>query len=111
MTPGRTFQDEHVYLPSLAVTGPALEGYRFTNCVISGPAMVALLGTPTITGVTFDLGNMPPEAMFVEVPEGRALLGVIGLVDVTIEACVMRQIAFVGPQSTIDQIRVSLLGL
>lgn len=110
MIDGKNFTREHVYLPSLAVRTPRLVGYRFTECVITGPAVVAIQDGTRIDHVTFDLQGSPPESMLIEVPEGRPVIGVLALADTTITECTLSNIAFIGPQSTLDLLRTSMMG-
>lgn len=107
---GMRYVGEVVYLPSLVVarTPPVLVAHEFVQCRLLGPAMVVLLDGWTLDTCQF-VGDL--DAMLVEVPQGRVVQGVIGLDHVTLRQCVIEAVGFIGPQRTLDRLRVGLMGL
>lgn len=94
-----TFEKEGVWLPLLAVHTlnagePVIKGKTFTDCVIQGPALVAVL-----PGTTFDSCNMgaasDPTSMLYA-PKGPQLVGAIGLEACSFVRCRFVQIAYTG---------------
>ena len=94
-----TFEKEGVWLPLLAVhtmnAGEAvIRGKTFTDCVIQGPALVAIL-----QGTTFDGCNMGAASdakSMLYAPQGDKLVGAIGLQDCRFVRCRFVQIGYTG---------------
>ncbi|WP_332659800.1 hypothetical protein [Brevundimonas sp.] len=108
-----SFEKEVVWLPLLAVHAmnagePAVRGKTFTDCVIQGPALVAVLD-----GVTFDACNMgaatDPRSMLFA-PQGPRLVGVIGLQDCRFVRCRFVQIAYTGSPDFLEEMSTRLSG-
>lgn len=107
-----TFEKEAVWLPLLAVhqmnsPDPIIRGKTFTDCVIEGPALVAL-----VQGVTFDSCNMglatDPSSLFYK-SQGSRLIGAIGMADCRFVRCRFVQVGFTGHHDAVDQMANELL--
>jgi hypothetical protein len=73
-------------LPDLVVTQDAIVGQTFENCVLIGPAVVALLGTTSFDSNVFDSPDV--EAALWHVPDGQqVIVGAVAFVDCTISHC------------------------
>lgn len=92
------FEKEAIWLPLLAVHQlnagePVLRGKTFTDCVIEGPALAAILD-----GCAFDGCNMgmvtEPASLFFK-PRGPIAVGAIGLAECRFLRCTFRQVGFV----------------
>jgi hypothetical protein len=72
-----------------------IEHVEFDDCEIQGPAVIA----PAGPNVSFEasLFHDPPEVMFIPIAENRRVVGVVGLSDVRIYNCRLRNIAIIGP--------------
>jgi hypothetical protein len=57
----------------------------FRNVLFLGPAVVTPLGSLTVIHDTCDAPS--PEAMFIQVPQGKPIVGVIGLRNNRFENC------------------------
>jgi len=79
-----------------------IENETFENALIVGPAVLAPLERVTIEGCLFD-GT--PESIFIEVPEGRRVLGVIGLRNTAFRKCEFRNIAILGTAKSVKGFR------
>ena len=100
-----TFEKEAVWLPLLSVhhlnTGETvIRGKTFTECVIEGPALVAL-----VDGVTFDGCNMGavtnPKSLFYK-GQGPVLVGTIAFADTKFVRCRFVQVGFTGHVDMVD---------
>ena len=106
-----TFEKEGVWLPLLAVhtmnAGESvISGKTFTDCVIQGPALVAVL-----EGTTFDSCNMGAASdarSMLYAPQGDRLVGAIGLKDCRFVRCRFVQIAYTGPTAFLKDMAQSL---
>jgi hypothetical protein len=93
---------EVVRLAELAAKSSSIEDVEFDDCELLGPAVVAPLENLTIDGSNFDA---PPEALFIEVEDGRYVVGVIALRNVTIRNCRIRNVAILGTRESIAAFR------
>jgi len=80
----------------------AIENATFENALIVGPAVIAPIDKTTIIDCTFD-GD--PDTIFIEVPEGRRVTGIIGLINTTFRKCEFRNIAIMGTAQAIQEFR------
>jgi hypothetical protein len=85
----------------------AIENALFENSLIVGPAVLAPLDRVTIQDCRFD---GPPETIFIEVPEGRKVMGVIGLRNTTFRKCEFRNIAIMGTPKAVREFRKGFPG-
>lgn len=94
-TGNREFRDEVVTISSLTVVSPVIEGYRFVNCRVVGPAVLGIVDGVTFAHCTFD-GEF--SALFWEVnPDERPLVvGAVGLKDTEFVSCVFQSIGIAG---------------
>lgn len=94
-----SFEKEAIWLPLLAIhTLNAGQGVirdkTFTDCVIEGPALVAVL-----EGTTFDacqMGAATDMKSMLFAPQGSHLVGAIGLQQCRFVRCRFAQIAYTG---------------
>ncbi len=84
-----------------------IEDQKFENALIVGPAVLAPIDRATIEDCTFD-GT--PDSIFIEVPEGRRVLGVIGLKNTSFRRCEFRNIAIMGTPKAIRGFRKGFVG-
>lgn len=82
-----------------------IENEDFENALIVGPAVIAPLERVTIADCSFD-GD--PTSLFIEVPENRFVLGVIGLRNVTFRKCEFRNVGIMGTALSVAQFRQGL---
>ena len=107
-----TFEKEAVWLPSLAVhhmnAGKTfIEDKTFTECLIEGPAVMAVMN-----GTTFDGCNMGvagnPRTLLLQ-PLGDMIAGVVGMSNCRIVRCRFVQVGFTGWPELLKQIEENLL--
>lgn len=107
-----TFEKEAVWLPSLAVhhmnAGQTfIEGKTFTECLIEGPAVMAVMNN-----TIFDTCNMGvaenPKTLLLD-PRGDMIAGAIGMSNCRFVRCRFVQVAFTGAREMLDQIEKDLL--
>ena len=75
------------------------------NAIIVGPAILAPLERVEIRNSSFE-GD--PDALFIEIPEGRGVIGVIGLKNVEFDDCEFRNIGIAGTPESISRFRAGL---
>jgi len=103
-----TFQNEALWLPLLAVhhwnAGQmAIEGKTFTDCVIEGPAVVAVMD-----GTTFDacaMGTTSDVRTLLYRPVGDKMAGVVGLSRCRFVRCRFVQIGFTGSEDLLTELQ------
>ncbi|WP_419756094.1 hypothetical protein [Brevundimonas sp.] len=107
-----TFEKEAVWLPSLAVhhmnAGKTfIEDKTFTECLIEGPAVMAIMN-----GTTFDGCNMGvagnPRTLLLQ-PLGDMIAGVVGMSNCRFVRCRFVQVGFTGSPELLQQIEENLL--
>ena len=107
-----TFEKEGIWLPLLAVHAfnageTVIADKVFTDCVIEGPALMAVLG-----GVTFEACNLgiatDPRSLFYKA-HGPMLAGVIPLARTRFIQCRFVQVGFTGQDAIIDAMAGGLL--
>ncbi|ANF55585.1 hypothetical protein DA69_13035 [Brevundimonas naejangsanensis] len=107
-----TFEKEAVWLPSLAVhhmnAGQVfIDGKTFTECLIEGPAVMAIMN-----GTTFDGCNMgvaeDPRTLLLD-PRGSMIAGAIGMSNCRFVRCRFVQVAFTGAKEALDELERGLL--
>ena len=82
-----------------------IEDQSWTGAIIVGPAILAPLERVEIRNSSFD-GD--PDALFIEIPEGRGVIGVIGLKNVEFDDCEFRNIGIAGTPESISRFRAGL---
>ena len=106
-----TFEKEAVWLPSLAVhhmnAGQTfIEGKTFTECLIEGPAVIAVMN-----GTTFDTCPMGvaqnPRTLLMD-PRGDMIAGAVGMSNCRFVRCRFVQVAFTGAREMLDEMEKDL---
>ena len=106
------FEKEAVWLPVLAVnhwnTGEmVIAGKTFTDCVIEGPAVMAVMN-----GTTFDGCNMGaaanPRNLLLK-PLGDKIVGAIGMADCRFVRCRFAQVAFTGDDALLAELEKGIV--
>lgn len=82
-----------------------IDGQRFENALIVGPAVIAPLENVTVSNSSFDA---PPEALFIEIAPGRRVVGVIGIRNTTFNRCEFRNVGIIAPPEAAALLRESL---
>lgn len=104
-----SFEKEAVWLPSLAVQHwnagqMAIDGKTFTDCVIEGPAVVAVM-----TGTMFDncaMGTTSDVRNLLYRPLSTTkLAGVIGMANCRFVRCRFVQVGFTGSDDLLEQLQ------
>jgi hypothetical protein len=102
-----TFEKEAIWLPAMAVQHwnagqMAIEGKTFTECLIEGPGVMAVMNGTTFEncamGTTSDVRNL----LFKPVSRTK-LAGVIGMSNCRFVRCRFVQIGFTGSDELIEQ--------
>lgn len=90
-----------IRLADLTVTGPVVRSHQFENCLILGPAVVALTGESSLEGCQF---NGEPDELLWEIPTSRPkVIGATLLEDCRFARCTFQQVGFAGPPEFIDK--------
>lgn len=106
-----SFEKEAVWLPLLAVhqlnaNAPIIRGKTFTDCLIEGASLVAIL-----EGNAFDGCNMgtvtDPRSLFFK-PQGPIAVGAVGLADCKFVRCTFRQVGFIASDAFMDEMIASM---
>ncbi|KQY88099.1 MULTISPECIES: hypothetical protein [unclassified Brevundimonas] len=104
-----SFEKEAVWLPSLAVQHwnagqMAIDGKTFTDCVIEGPAVVAVMNGTTFDncamGTTSDVRNLLYRPL-----STTKLAGVVGMSNCRFVRCRFAQVGFTGSDDLLEQLR------
>lgn len=107
-----TFEKEAVWLPSLSVHHlnaglTTIDGKTFTECVIEGPAIVAILAGVTLEGCNLGVATNPRSLLYR--PLGEKLAGVIGLSDCRFVNCRFVQVGFTGSEEMLNELETMLV--
>lgn len=85
MVPIEGFRKEVIFLPNLFVKGNTLSRARFESCRLTGPGVMAWLGSTNVVNCTFP---GPLEAFFWEVgPDRPMVFGPMAFVDCEFIGC------------------------
>lgn len=106
-----SFDKEAVWLPTLAVqhwnAGQMfIEGKTFTDCVIEGPAVMAVMN-----GTRFDSCNMGAAAdakTLLYRPMGQKMAGVIGMSNCVFVRCRFVQVGFTGTDDLLKDLEAGI---
>ncbi len=101
---GTSYRDQTIRLTDLAESSNDIRNVTFENCVISGPAVLALQDC-SLTNCVFQ-GN--DEALFWDVGDRRSVLGAIALVECTIIDCQFSRIGLLGTPACIERMRTQI---
>lgn len=97
---GNLIEGEHVRIVDVVQgsENPVLNGWRFTNCYIEGPAVLA------VPGSTFDqcIFPGPPEDLMYVLEASRDVYGVVVTQDCTFVGCTFGNIGFVGSRDFVE---------
>lgn len=80
----------------------------FENTLLVGPAVLAPIGNVTISDCSFGGDPGAPDALFIEVPEGKRVMGVVALVNVTFRRCRFENVALLATRDNIDRWRQTI---
>jgi len=103
-----SFEKEAVWLPSLAVQHwnagqTAIDGKTFTDCLIEGPAVMAVMN-----GTVFDsctMGTTSDMRNLLYRPVGRdRMAGVVGVSNCRFVRCRFAQVGFTGSDELLDEL-------
>lgn len=83
----------------------AIRNASYENTLFVGPAVLAPVGGVTLTDCSFTGDPAEPEALFIEVPEGTKVMGVVALVDVTFRRCRFENASLIGTAANIKKWR------
>ena len=104
-----SFEKEAVWLPSLCVQHwnagqMAIEGKTFTDCLIEGPGVMAVMNGTTFDncsmGTTTDIRNLLYRPL-----STTRLAGVIGMANCRFVRCRFVQVGFTGGDDLLDQLQ------
>lgn len=106
-----TFNKEAVWLPSLAVQHwnadqMFIDGKTFTDCVIEGPAVMAVMN-----GTTFESCNMGTTGdvkTLLYRPLGTKLAGVVGMSNCRFIRCRFVQVGFTGSDGLLNDLTAGI---
>ncbi|WP_372706869.1 hypothetical protein [Brevundimonas sp.] len=106
-----SFEKEAVWLPSLAVQHwnadqMFIDGKTFTDCVIEGPAVMAVM-----TGTTFDncnMGTISDVKTLLYRPLGPKLAGVVGMSNCRFIRCRFVQVGFTGSDDLLNDLTAGI---
>ena len=106
-----TFEKEAVWLPLLAVhhwnAGEmAIRGKTFTDCVIEGPAVMAVMAGTLFDGCA--MGTTTDTNNLLYKPMGQKLAGVVGMADCTFVRCRFVQVGFTGSDDLLNDLRTGI---
>lgn len=104
---GGHYANQTIRIPDLAVTDNVLRGLIFEGCHVMGPAILALIQNVTMNNSSFE-GTA--DAVIWEVPEGRTILGVIGLENCEFYGCRFTNIGLALPPDLAGRFRQELGG-
>jgi hypothetical protein len=96
-------QQEQVRLVDLAGTESVITRQTIEDKLLVGPAVLAPIDSITLEQNIFEVEN--PEDLFILVPDGKTVMGVIGLKEVTFRRCTFRDVGIVGTAATLNLIR------
>ncbi len=101
---------EAILLAREADARSIIEGRTFENFLILGPAVVAPVDEIEMHACTWEAPPGNPDALFIEVPENRQLVGVVGVRNVTFTKCTFRNIGVIGSAQAIEFMRTGIMG-
>jgi len=108
------FEKEAIWLPAMAVQHwnagkMSIEGKTFTDCLIEGPAVIAVMNDTTFDscamGTTTDTRNLLYK------PMGQKLAGVVGMSNCTFVRCRFAQVGFTGSDGLLEQLQAGVTTL
>lgn len=105
------FEKEAVWLPSLAVhhwnAGQTyIDGKTFTDCVIEGPAVMAVMNGTTFEGCA--MGVTTDVKTLLYKPMGQKLAGVVGMSNCRFIRCRFAQVGFTGSEDLLAELETGI---
>src|ERR1017187_7348708 len=97
--------DKIITLADEASAAGWVEDREFDRAIILGPAVI--LPAEKVGFIRTALSGIP-ESLFIEIPEGKPVQGVIGLRNVTFTDCRFQDIAIIGTPDAIREFREGL---
>lgn len=102
-----SFTKQAVWLPFLAVshwnTGKmSIDGKAFTDCVIEGPAVMAVMNGTTFEGCAMGVASDIKTLLFR--PLGDKMAGVVGMSNCKFVRCQFVQVGFTGADSLLQEL-------
>jgi len=106
------FEKEAVWLPSLSVqhlnaNETFIEGKTFTECLIEGPAIIAVMNNTRFDSCNMGVASDPRTLLFK--PMGQMMAGVIGMSNCTFVKCRFVQVGFTGGEAFLTEMENTLL--
>ncbi len=106
-----TFEKESVWLPSLAVNHwnagqMSIDGKTFTDCVIEGPAVVAVMNGTTFDGCA--MGATTDVKTLLLKPLGQRMAGVVGMSNCRFIRCRFVQVGFTGSDDLLAELEAGI---
>jgi len=99
----RTYRNQTVRIADIAVISDVVENVTFENCIIEGPAVIAMLGIGRLQDSNFE-GTA--DAILWIIPDDRVhVIGAVAMVGCTIVGCTLRRIGLVVQESQADEMR------
>ena len=105
------FEKEGVWAPLLAMHAlnagePVITGKTFTECLIEGPAVIAVMGNTRFDGC--DMGWTQDSNSLLLKPQGPHLVGVIGFKDCLFVRCRLRHVGYTGHDDLIEAMKTGI---
>ncbi len=102
-----SFEKEAVWLPSLAVNHwnagqMFIDGKTFTDCVIEGPAVLAVMNGTTFEACAMGVATDIKTLLFK--PLGAKMAGVVGMSNCKFVRCQFVQVGFTGADSLLAEL-------
>lgn len=103
----REYVNQTLRLADLTVTEDLLENLRFENCIIIGPAVVALVGNISMVHCGFDAPDA--NALLWRVATDRdVVIGAVAAVDVEFYSCRFQRVGFAVRDDQYDDVTANL---
>ena len=107
-----SFDKEAVWLPLLAVNHwnageMAITGKTFTDCVIEGPAVLAVMNGTVFDGCNMGVAVNPRNLLLK--PLGDKIVGAIGMADCRFVRCRFAQVAFTGDDALLAELEAGIV--
>lgn len=102
-----SFEKEAVWLPSLAVNHwnagqMSIDGKTFTDCVIEGPAVLAVMNGTTFEACAMGVATDIRTLLFK--PMGAKMAGVVGMSNCKFVRCQFVQVGFTGTDDLLAEL-------
>lgn len=92
----RHYRNQTVRLADLTVVSDVIENATFENCILEGPAVVALLGEGSLSNSSFEGDE---SSIFWVIPaERESVLGAVAMVGCHIVGCQFRRVGLAVPE-------------